>query len=233
MSWVAKMRVLVIEDEAGLRARLVQELQRVGFAADGAATANEADLWVREGIHDLIVLDLGLPGRDGLTLLKGWRAAGVTLPVLILTARDAWYEKVDGIEAGADDYLTKPYHPAELVARVRALLRRATGEARGVIRCGDLAIDLIAGQVTRNGTPIGLTAKEWSLLEGLVTRAGRIVSKDFLRERLYSDGEDPESNTVEVFVARLRRKLPELPIVTERGMGYRVTLPKGDPEKGV
>ncbi len=220
------MRILVVEDEPVLRERLVAQLRESGFAVDGAATALEADLWVRERVHDLIVLDLGLPGRDGLSLLKAWRAAGVTTPVLILTARDAWYEKVSGIEAGADGYLTKPYHPAELVARVRALLRRTLGGARGELSYGPLAIDLVDHQIRRNGESIALTAKEWALLEALLTRPGRIVAKEFLRERLYSDGDDPESNTVEVFVARLRRKLPELPLVTERGLGYRVLPPQ-------
>lgn len=222
------MRVLVVEDDAVLRTRLSDELRTAGFTVETAATANEADLWVREGIHDLIVLDLGLPGRDGLSLLKSWRCAGMARPVLILTARDAWYEKVEGIEAGADDYLTKPYHPAELLARVRALLRRATGEARGRFQFASLTVDLVAQQVTRDGEIVSLTAKEWSLLEALLTRCGRVVTKDFLRERLYGDGDDPESNTVEVFVARLRRKLPELPLVTERGLGYRVRLPDGE-----
>ncbi|WP_217125666.1 response regulator transcription factor [Hydrogenophilus thiooxidans] len=221
------MRLLLVEDDPELRAQLAAELRQAGFAADVAASARAATAWVREGVHDLIILDLGLPDGDGVALLKAWRAEGVSIPVLILTARDAWFEKVSGIEAGADDYVTKPYHPQELLARVRALFRRAVGTSNGVVTVEGLVIDLMAQQVRRNGQPVPLTAKEWSLLEALVTRPGRVVTKDFLRARLYHDGEDPDSNTVEVFMARLRRKLPELHLTTERGLGYRLLLPRG------
>ena len=172
--------------------------------------------------YDAVVLDLGLPRLDGLSVLERWRAAGRAMPVLILTARDGWHEKVAGIDAGADDYLTKPFHMEELLARLRALIRRAQGLASPLLRCGQLALDTRSGRVTVDGQAVALTAHEFRLLAYLMHRPGQVVSRTELTEHLYAQDFDRDSNTIEVFVGRLRRKLPPEAIETVRGLGYRL-----------
>ena len=173
-----------------------------------------------------MVLDLGLPQMDGITVLKKWRAAGCTMPVLILTARNAWHEKVEGIDAGADDYLAKPFHMEELLARVRALIRRAAGHASAEIRCGLVVLDTRSGRVTLDGHTLALTSHELRVLSYLMHHKGEAVSRGDLIDHIYSQEFDRDSNTIEVFVARLRKKLPPGSIETIRGLGYRLTCPE-------
>jgi two-component system, OmpR family, response regulator len=173
-----------------------------------------------------VVLDLGLPVLDGLSVLKRWRDAGRAMPVLILTARDNWSEKVAGIDAGADDYLTKPFHMEELLARLRALIRRANGQASPVMQCGDVALDTRSGRVTVSGQPVTLTSHEYKVLAYLMHRPGTVVSRGELTEHIYAQDFDRDSNTIEVFVGRLRKKLPPALIETVRGMGYRLAAPE-------
>ncbi len=213
-------KLLVVEDDALLRQQVTAVLKAAGYLVDAAGDGEQADFLVGEYPYDAVILDLGLPRKDGLSLLQRWRRQGRFMPVLVLTVRDSWMDKVAGIEAGADDYLTKPFHPEELVARVRALQRRAHGWAAERFRCGPYRIDLSAKTIDGDPPTAALTAKEWALLEALLRAGGRIVSKDYLMARLYEMGNDPASNTVEVFIARLRKKLPHLPLRTERGLGY-------------
>jgi two-component system OmpR family response regulator len=216
------MRVLLVEDEALLRAQLKGTLEQSGYAVDEAADGQEALHLGSTEPYDAIVLDLGLPLLDGLTVLQRWRSQGQSTPVLILTARDSWHEKVAGIDAGADDYLAKPFHTAELLARLRALVRRAHGLASPLLQHGDITLDTRTGAVTQRGASVNLTAHEHRLLSYLMHRAGQIVSRSELIEHLYAQDFDRDSNTVEVFVARLRRKLGADCIETVRGMGYRL-----------
>lgn len=216
------MRLLVVEDEPTLRAQLKLGLERAGYAVDEAADGLAAWQLGSSEPYDAIVLDLGLPGLDGLSVLQRWRAEGRTVPVLVLTARDAWHDKVAGIDAGADDYLSKPFHTEELLARLRALLRRAHGLASALLRHGDLTLDTRHGTVTQAGVAVALTAHEYRLLAYLMHRAGQVVSRTELIEHLYAQDFDRDSNTVEVFVARLRRKLGAERIETVRGLGYRL-----------
>lgn len=216
------MRVLVVEDEPLLAAQLRDALSAAGYAVDVADNGKDAHFGGEVEPYDAIVLDLGLPIIDGLTVLRRWRAAGRNMPVLILTARDAWHEKVAGIDAGADDYLTKPFHMEELLARVRALIRRAAGQASAEIACGPLVLDTRRGRVTVDGNPVTLTSHEYRLLAYLMHRPGQIVSRTELTEHLYAQDFDRDSNTIEVFIARLRRKLPPELIETVRGLGYRL-----------
>ena len=174
---------------------------------------------------DAVILDLGLPMMDGLSVLKRWRDEGQTMPVLILTARDNWHEKVEGIDAGADDYLTKPFHMEELLARIRALIRRASGLASPVLQCGDLMLDTRAGRVTLQGQTVTLTSHEYKVLDYLMHRPGTVVSRTELTQHIYAQDFDRDSNTIEVFVGRLRKKLPSVQIDTVRGLGYRLTPP--------
>jgi two-component system response regulator PhoP len=222
------MRLLVVEDEAALRAQLEAALREAGHAVDGAGNGKDGLHLGRVNPYDLAVLDLGLPGMDGLEVLRGWRRNARAFPVLILTARGRWQDKVAGLEAGADDYLVKPFHTQELLARVKALLRRASGHASGEIRCGPIALDMVKQTVSVSGAALELTAYEYRLLEYLVLHAGKVVSKTELTEHLYDQDFDRDSNVIEVFVGRLRRKLdPEerlSPIETLRGRGYRFTL---------
>ena len=216
------MRVLLVEDEAVLRSQLRQTLEQAGYAVDEAADGQTAlHLGSTEPV-DAVVLDLGLPGLDGLTVLQRWRAQGRAMPVLILTARDSWHEKVAGIDAGADDYLAKPFHTEELLARLRALVRRSHGLASPLLQQGDITLDTRTGTVTLNGAKVSLTAHEYRLLAYLMHRAGQVVSRTELTEHLYAQDFDRDSNTVEVFVARLRRKLGADLIETVRGMGYKL-----------
>ncbi len=219
------MRLLILEDEAALREQLHRQLSEAGYAVDTAADGREGQYLGEEIPFDLAVVDLGLPEKDGISVIRAWREAGRDFPVLILTARGRWEEKVEGLEAGADDYLVKPFHPEELQARIRALLRRAAGRANPVIRSGPLAVDTRSQTVTRQGEAVDLTAYEYRLLEYLLLHAGEVVSKTELTEHLYAQDFDRDSNTIEVFVGRLRRKLdPDntwQPIETLRGRGYR------------
>jgi two-component system OmpR family response regulator len=216
------VRVLVVEDEPTLRAQLCAALADAGYAVDEAADGRDAEHLGATEAFDAVVLDLGLPGVDGLTVLQRWRAAGRAMPVLILTARDRWTDKVAGIDAGADDYLAKPFHVEELLARLRALIRRAQGIATPLLQCGPVTLDTRSGRVAVAGTPVALTSHEYRLLAYLMHRPGQVVSRTELTEHLYAQDFDRDSNTIEVFVARLRRKLPADAIETVRGLGYRL-----------
>ena len=220
------MRILVVEDEPTLAAQLVATLQTAGYAVDTAANGRDAGYMGEVETFDAVVLDLGLPMVDGLTVLKRWRALGRTMPVLILTARGDWHEKVAGIDAGADDYLTKPFHMEELLARIRALIRRAAGQASAEIACGPLVLDTRSGRVSVDGQALSLTSHEFRVLAYLIHHAGEIVSRTELTEHIYAQDYDRDSNTIEVFVARLRKKLPPGLIETVRGLGYRLTCPQ-------
>ena len=219
------MRILILEDETVLREQLRAMLADAGFAVDVSADGREGQYLGEEIPFDLAVVDLGLPEKDGIAVIRAWREAGRDFPVLILTARGRWEEKVEGLEAGADDYLTKPFHEAELLARIRALLRRAAGKANPVIRSGPVALDTRSQTVTLNGAPVELTAYEYRVLEYLLLHAGEVVSKTDLTEHLYAQDFDRDSNVIEVFIGRLRKKLdPDntwKPIETLRGRGYR------------
>ena len=216
------MRVLVAEDEASLAKQLVAALGRAGYAVDHAADGERADLLGHDENYDAVVLDLGLPKVDGLTLLRRWREAGQTMPVLVLTARGSWHEKVLGIDSGADDYMAKPFRMEELLARLRALIRRSSGQINPELRCGTLALDSRSGKVTLEGAEVKLTSHEFRVLSYLMHHRGRVVSQGELTEHIYSQSFDRDSNTVEVFIARLRRKLGPSLIETVRGLGYRM-----------
>lgn len=216
------MRVLVVEDEATLAAQLREALSAAGYVVDYADNGVDAQYLGEVESYDAVVLDLGLPRMDGLTVLRQWRAAGRDMPVLILTARDSWHEKVGGIDAGGDDYLTKPFHMQELLARIRALIRRASGRASAVLECGPLRLDTARGELSVAGRPVTLTSHEFRLLAYLMHHPGRIVSRSELTEHLYAQDHERDSNTIEVFVARLRKKLPPQLIETVRGLGYRL-----------
>ena len=220
------MRILVVEDEPTLAEQLAATLQTAGYAVDTAANGRDAGYMGEVETFDAVVLDLGLPMVDGLTVLKRWRALGRTMPVLILTARGDWHEKVAGIDAGADDYLTKPFHMEELLARIRALIRRAVGQASAEIACGPLVLDTRSGRVSVDGQALSLTSHELRVLAYLLHHAGEIVSRTELTEHIYAQDYDRDSNTIEVFVARLRKKLPPGLIETVRGLGYRLTCPQ-------
>ncbi|TDH64263.1 response regulator transcription factor [Dankookia rubra] len=216
------MRILVVEDSAALAAQLREALVAAHFAVDLAPDGEEALFLGETEPYDAAVLDLGLPRLDGLTVLRRWRAAGRAMPVLILTARDSWTEKVAGLDAGADDYLAKPFAMGELLARLRALVRRAQGRAQAAIELGALRIDPAAGSVTLQGAPVRLTGLEFRLLAYLASRPGQVVSKTELTEHLYAQDFDRDSNTLEVVIGRLRRKLGPALIETLRGQGYRL-----------
>lgn len=216
------MRILLVEDESLLRDQLKLLLEQAGYAVDPAGDGQEALHLGMTEPYDAIVLDLGLPLLDGLTVLQRWRAQGCATPVLILTARDSWHEKVAGIDAGADDYLAKPFHSEELLARLRALVRRSHGLATSLLQQGGITLDTRTGHVSQHGVPVSLTAHEYRLLSYLMHRAGEVVSRADLVEHLYAQDFDRDSNTVEVFIGRLRRKLGAELIETVRGMGYRL-----------
>lgn len=216
------MRILVAEDDANLRRQLIQALNEAGYVADAAPDGVEAAFMGETEPYDAIVLDLGLPGRDGLSVLRDWRAAGRAMPVLILTARGTWQEKVEGMDAGADDYLAKPFRMEELLARLRALIRRAGGQASPALTCGPVSLDTRTGRVTVSGNPVNLTAHEQRVLSYMMHHQGRILSRTELTEHIYAQDFDRDSNTIEVFIGRLRRKLGANVIHTERGQGYRM-----------
>jgi two-component system OmpR family response regulator len=217
------VRVLVVEDEASLAGQLVGALGDGGYAVDAARDGHRADFLVQTESYDAIVLDLGLPHADGLTLLRQWREAGIGVPVLVLTARGSWHEKVQGIDGGADDYMAKPFRMEEVLARLRALIRRAAGRVSVSLRAGAIELDTRLAKVTRDGAPVRLTSHEFRVLSYLMHHRDRVVSQHELTEHIYAQTFDRDSNTVEVFVARLRRKLGASFIETVRGLGYRVT----------
>lgn len=227
------MRILIVEDEHSLLEQLTARLKQEGYAVDGAGDGEEGLYLAMEYPFDAAIIDLGLPRLSGIELIRQARAAGKTMPVLILTARSRWQEKVEGLEAGADDYLVKPFEIEELLARLRALVRRAAGWTQAEIRCGPVILNATTQQVTVNGKAVELTAYEYKVLEYLMLHAGSVVSKTDLTEHIYEQDFDRDSNVIEVFVGRLRRKLdPDNsynPIETLRGRGYRLTLERTSP----
>jgi two-component system OmpR family response regulator len=216
------MRILIVEDESLLANRLAATLGERGYAVDVATDGEGADFLVSTETYDVVILDLGLPRIDGLTLLERWRSGGIAVPVLVLTARGSWSEKVRGIDGGADDYLTKPFQMDELLARLRALIRRSSGQLTPELRCGAVVLDARTSQVTLDGQPVKLTSHELRVLSYLMHHRGRVVSQSELTEHIYAQRLDRDSNTVEVFIARLRRKLGASTIETVRGLGYRI-----------
>lgn len=220
------MRILIVEDEPTLRVQLAEGVGAAGYAVDVADNGVDAHHMGDVDSYDAVVLDLGLPRMDGITVLRKWRAADRTMPVLILTARDGWHEKVAGIDAGADDYLTKPFHMEELLARLRALIRRAGGHASAELTCGPLTLDTRNSRALADGQALTLTSHEYRVLEYLMHHRDEVVSRSALVEHIYAQDFDRDSNTVEVFIARLRKKLPPGLIETVRGLGYRLTAPQ-------
>ncbi len=216
------MRILVVEDEPTLRDQLVQAIAAAGHTVESAGDGAQAHYLGDVEDFDAVVLDLGLPVLDGLSVLRRWRAAGRNMPVLILTARAAWHEKVAGMDAGADDYLAKPFHMEELLARLRALLRRLGEHASAQWQCGPIWLDTRQARVLVDGQPLTLTSHEFKLLSLLMQRKGQVLSRTELSEHLYPHDSDRDSNTIEVFVGRLRKKLPQGSIETVRGLGYRL-----------
>jgi two-component system OmpR family response regulator len=216
------MRILVVEDDANLNRQIKDALTEGGYAVDSAFDGEEGHFLGDTEPYDAVVLDIGLPQMDGLSVLEAWRRAGRTMPVLLLTARDRWSDKVQGIDAGADDYVAKPFHMEELLARLRALVRRAAGHASNEITAGPVRLDVKAGKVTVDGQAIKLTSHELRLLSYLMHHKGKVVSRTELTEHLYDQDFDRDSNTIEVFVGRLRKKLPEELIHTVRGLGYQI-----------
>ncbi|HZF26943.1 MAG TPA: response regulator transcription factor [Steroidobacteraceae bacterium] len=226
------MRILIVEDEQVLRESLVTQLGAAGFNVDAAADGEEGLYAGKEYPLDLAIIDLGLPKMSGIDLIRQLRGAGRSFPVLILTARDRWQDKVEGLQSGADDYLAKPFHVQELVARVQALLRRSGGWSQPVLQCGDISLDTRSQVVSVGDTVVELTSFEYRILEFLMLRAGEVISKAELTERLYAQDFERDSNVIEVFIGRLRRKLdPEgarQPIETLRGRGYRLALTRAE-----
>lgn len=217
------MRVLLVEDDTDLSKRIAASLRAEGFAVDVAQNGEDAEHAGLTEFYDIAVLDLGLPKIDGVSVLKSWRAAERNLPVLILTARDGWPDKVESFKAGADDFLTKPFKVEELVLRLRALVRRATGHAASRISCGPLVFDAQLGTFEYEGLPLKLTALEWRVLSCLVLRKEVVVDRRELIERVYEGDAEVDSNSIEVIVARLRRKIGSEHIETVRGRGYMLT----------
>lgn len=216
------MRILVVEDEPVLALRLQQTLEAAGFAVDVAYDGEEGWHLGDTEPYDAAVLDLGLPKIDGVSILQRWRAAGRRLPVLILTARSRWSEKMAGFQAGADDYMTKPFEMDEVVYRLRALIRRAAGHAQPELSCGPLRLDTLAGRFSLDGMPLQLTAQEFRILSYLMHHAGAVVSRTELMEHVYDRHFDSDSNVLEVLIGRIRRKLKADLIHTIRGLGYRL-----------
>jgi two-component system OmpR family response regulator len=217
------MRLLVVEDELTLQRQLAEALSASGYTVDVASDGREALFLGQEQTYDAVILDVGLPLMDGISVLRKWRADQRTMPVLILTARDDWHDKVSGIDAGADDYVTKPFHMQELLARVRALIRRASGMADATLRCGKLELDTRTGRVSCENEVIVLTSHEFKILSYLMHHLDEVVSRTDLTEHIYAQDFDRDSNTIEVMIGRLRKKLPDGLIQTIRGMGYRMS----------
>jgi len=220
------MRVLIVEDEPTLARQLRETLEGAGYAIDVAEDGEEGHFLGSTESYDAIVLDLGLPEMDGLTVLDKWRKADIGIPVLVLTARDSWSDKVAGLDAGADDYLAKPFQMEELIARLRALIRRSTGNASSELTAGDVRLDTRSGRVTLGGTPVRLTAQEYKLLSYLMHHKGKVVSRTELIEHIYDQDFDRDSNTIEVFITRIRKKLGADLIETIRGLGYSLDDPQ-------
>ncbi|MDH5378049.1 MAG: response regulator transcription factor [Gammaproteobacteria bacterium] len=222
------MRALIIEDEPELREQLAEALRKQGYAVDVAADGEEGHFLGCEYDYDIAIVDIGLPKLTGLEVIQKWRNTSRRFPILILTARDRWQEKVEGLEAGADDYLVKPFHQEELLARLKALVRRATGQVNNTIQCGPISIDTYAQTVSLEGNQVDFTAYEYNTLEYLVVHRPKVISKTELVEHLYDQDYDRDSNVIEVFINRLRKKLDPSgtlnPIETLRGRGYRFTL---------
>lgn len=220
------MRALIIEDDVDLRAQIAEQLRNEGFAVDVTGEGEEGLFFAREYPVDIAIIDLGLPGMTGMEIIREARASGRSFPILILTARSRWQDKVEGLEAGADDYVVKPFQPEELMARVQALVRRSRGWARPLLECGAISLDTARQQVSVAGKPITLTAYEYRVLEHLMLHAGEVVSKTELTEHIYEEDAERDSNVIEVFIRRLRRKLDpdgeRQPIETLRGRGYRL-----------
>jgi two-component system OmpR family response regulator len=223
------MRLLVVEDDRDLNRQVVAALEGAGYAVDRAFDGEEGWFLGDTEPYDAVVLDIGLPKRDGVSVLEAWRKDGRAMPVLILTARDRWSDKVQGFDAGADDYVAKPFHMEEVLARLRALLRRAAGHASSELAAGPVRLDARAGRVSVNGAAVKLTSHEYRLLSYLMHHCGRIVSRGEIVDHLYDQDFDRDSNTIEVFVGRLRRKLGVDVIQTARGLGYIV---EADAESG-
>jgi two-component system OmpR family response regulator len=220
------MRILVVEDDPDLNRQLVQALTDAGYAVDKAMDGEEGHFLGDTEPYDAVILDLGLPILDGVSVLEKWRRAGKKMPVLILTARDRWSDKVAGFDAGADDYVAKPFHMEEVLARIRALVRRSAGHATSEITCGPLLLDTKSARVTVNGMAVKLTSLEFRLLAYLMMHKGKVISRTELVEHLYDQDFDRDSNTIEVFVGRLRKKLGVDVLHTIRGMGYCVQEPE-------
>ena len=216
------MKILVVEDEQILSQQLAAALSGAGYAVDCAVDGASAEFLGQTEKYDAVVLDLGLPEVDGLTVLRRWREGGQTMPVLVLTARDSWHEKVQGIDGGADDYVAKPFQMEEVLARLRALIRRSSGQLSPELRAGAVVLDARLSKVTLDGMPVKLTSHEFRVLSYLMHHCGRVVSQAELTEHIYAQDADRDSNTVEVFIARLRRKLGASFIETVRGLGYRI-----------
>jgi two-component system, OmpR family, response regulator len=219
------MRVLVVEDDQDLNRQIVSALTDAGYVVDKALDGEEGHFLGDTEPYDAVILDLGLPVLDGVSVLEKWRRAGKKMPVIILTARDRWSDKVAGFDAGADDYVTKPFHMEEVLARIRALVRRTAGHASSEITCGPVSLDTKGARVTVNGMPVKLTSLEYRLMDYLMHHKGKVVSRTELVEHLYDQDFDRDSNTVEVFVGRLRKKLGVDVLHTIRGMGYCISEP--------
>jgi two-component system, OmpR family, response regulator len=217
------MRILVVEDDQNLNRQLREALTDAGYVVDTASDGEEGHFLGDTEPYDAVVLDIGLPQMDGISVLEAWRREGRMMPVLLLTARDRWSDKVQGIDAGADDYVAKPFHMEEVLARLRALVRRAAGHASNEITAGPVRLDVKAGRVTVDGQALKLTSHEFRLLSYLMMHKGKVISRTELTEHLYDQDFDRDSNTIEVFVGRLRKKLPEETIQTIRGLGYQIT----------
>lgn len=219
------MRILVVEDEPTLAAQLQQALERAGYAVQVAHDGEQGHYQGEVEAFDAVVLDLGLPGLDGVSVLRRWRASDINMPVLILTARNDWHDKVEGMDAGADDYVAKPFHMEELLARMRALLRRAAGQANPRLQLGQLELDARSSSISCAGMVLSLTSHEYRLLAFMMHHPGQVLSRTQLTEHIYSQDFERDSNTIEVFIGRLRKKLPAGYIETVRGMGYRLVDP--------
>ena len=219
------MRILVVEDDPDLNRQLVTALGEAGYAVDSATDGEDGHFLGETEPYDAVILDLGLPVMDGVSVLEAWRREGRTMPVLILTARDRWSDKVAGFDAGADDYVAKPFHMEEVLARVRALLRRASGNASSELTCGDLSVDTASARVTVAGNSIKLTSLEFRLLSYMMHHKGKVISRTELVEHLYDQDFDRDSNTIEVFVGRVRKKLGIDVLKTVRGLGYCLSEP--------
>jgi two-component system, OmpR family, response regulator len=217
------VRALVVEDDKDLNRQLLAALADAGFAVDSAADGEEGYFLGDTEPYDIVILDIGLPKIDGISVLEQWRRSDRKMPVILLTARDRWSDKVAGMDAGADDYLAKPFHMEELLARVRAQVRRASGHAKSEIECGPIRLDTKSARVTCEGHPVKLTSHEFRLLAYLMHHNGRVVSRTELVEHLYDQDFDRDSNTIEVFIGRLRKKIPGDVIQTVRGLGYRMS----------